>query len=271
MRSKNLKMKSEMLQEKPLIEKYNDLLLDIGSTLMVAGAHCGRIDRNIKRIADVFGIDIEIFYSFNGIILTTKMRNNPSETATHYKRLPSHGVHFGILNEISLLSWKVVSDHLDYPHIKREFEKIKKLSHHKRIQIVLGVGIACASLCILAKGDFIDATFAFFFFIFGLIARQEISKRKFNVMLAISGGAFVTSFIASINVFYGIGALPEKALATSVLYLVPGVQLVNAVIDLIEGYVATAIARGFYSGFLLLCIAAGMALSILIFGINNFY
>ena len=54
-------------------------------------------------------------------------------------------------------------------------------------------------------------------------------------------------------------------------YLVPGVQLVNAVIDLIEGYVATAIARGFYSGFLLLCIAAGMALSILIFGINNFY
>ena len=31
--------------------------------------------------------------------------------------------------------------------------------------------------------------------------RQEISKRKFNVMLGISGGAFVTSFIASINVF----------------------------------------------------------------------
>ena len=238
---------------------------------MVAGAHRGRIDRNIKRIADVFGVDIEIFYSFNGIILTTKMRNNPSETATHYKRLPSHGVHFGILNEISLLSWKVVSDHLDYPHVKREFEKIKKLSHHKRIQIVLGVGIACASLCILAKGDFIDATFAFFASMLGILARQEISKRKFNVMLAISGGAFVTSFIASINVFYGIGALPEKALATSVLYLVPGVQLVNAVIDLIEGYVATAIARGFYAGFLLLCIAAGMALSILIFGINNFY
>ena len=71
------------------VEKYNDLLLDIGSTLMVAGAHCGRIDRNIKRIADVFGVDIEIFYSFNGIILTTKMRNNPSETATHYKRLPT--------------------------------------------------------------------------------------------------------------------------------------------------------------------------------------
>ena len=87
-------MKSEIQQEKPQIEMYNELLLDIGSTLMVAGAHCGRIDRNIKRIADVLEVDIETFYSFNGIILTTKMRNNPSETATHHKRLPSHGVHF---------------------------------------------------------------------------------------------------------------------------------------------------------------------------------
>ena len=101
--------------------------------------------------------------------------------------------------------------------------------------------------------------------------RQEISKRQFNVMIAVIGAAFVTSFIASINVYYGIGSLPEKALATSVLYLVPGVQLVNAVIDLIEGYVSTAIARGFYAGFLLLCIALGMAISILIFGISNFY
>ena len=257
--------------EKPQIEKYNDLLLDIGSTLMVAGAHCGRIDRNIKRIADVLGVDIETFYSFNGLILTTKMRNNPSETATHHKRLPSHGVHFGVLNGISLLSWQAVSDNLSYEEIVKEFEEIKTLSHHRRLQILLGVGVACASLCILAKGNFIDASFAFVGSILGMFVRQEIAKKKFNVMIAIIGAAFVTSFIASINVFYGIGLLPEKALATSVLYLVPGVQLVNAVIDLIEGYVATAIARGFYAGFLLLCIALGMAVSILIFGISNFY
>ena len=263
-------MTNTVTREKSQIEKNNDLLLDIGSTLMFAGAHCGRIERNINRIADALEVDIETFYSFNGIILTTKMRNNPSETATHYKRLPSHGVHFGILNGISLLSWHAISENLSYSQISKEFNKIKKLSHHKRVQILLGVGIACASLCILAQGDAIDAAFAFVGSIMGMFTRQELSKRNFKVMIAIVGGAFVTSLIASINVFYGIGKLPEKALATSVLYLVPGVQLVNAVIDLIEGYASTAIARGFYSGFLLLCIAAGMALSILIFGINNF-
>ncbi len=34
-------------------------------------------------------------------------------------------------------------------------------------------------------------------------------KPKINVMLAISGGT-IYEFIASINVFYGIGALPKK-------------------------------------------------------------
>jgi uncharacterized membrane protein YjjP (DUF1212 family) len=62
------------------------------------------------------------------------MKNNPSEKATHYKRLPSHGVHFGILTETSLLSWRAVSDGLSYQEIFDEFEEIKKIKHHNRYQ-----------------------------------------------------------------------------------------------------------------------------------------
>lgn len=258
------------LDDKPLIEKYNELLLDIGSTLMISGANCGRIDRNITRIADVFGVDIESFFSFNGIILTTKMKNNPSEKATHYKRLPSHGVHFGILTETSLLSWRAVSDGLSYQEIFDEFEEIKKIKHHNRYQTLFLVALACACLCLIAGGNYIDASFSFVASFLGLFTRQEMMKRKFNLMIAMSLASFVTCLICSINVFTFMGEMPEKALATGVLYLIPGVPLVNGVIDFIEGYVTTGIARGFQAGFVLLCIAVGMVISILIFGINNF-
>lgn len=257
-------------REKTQIEKYNELLLDIGSTLMISGANCGRIDRNIKRIADVLGLDIESFFSFNGIILTTKMRDNPSEKATHYKRLPSHGVHFGILTETSLLSWRAVSDGLSYDEIYQEFENIKKIKHHNRYQTLILVALACASLCLLAGGDLIDAAFALVGSFLGLFTRQELIKKKFNIMIAIILASLVTCMVCSVNVFFNIGAMPEKGLATAVLYLIPGVPLVNGVTDLIEGYVTTGLARGFHAGFILLCIAVGMAISILIFGINNF-
>ena len=258
------------LTDKPQIEKYNELLLDIGSTLMISGANCGRIDRNIKRIADVLGVEIESFFSFNGIILTTKMRDNPSEKATHYKRLPSHGVHFGVLTETSLLSWRAVSDGLGYDEIQKEFEEIKKIKHHNRYQTLILVALACASLCILAGGNYIDASFSLVGSFLGLFVRQEMVKKKFNLMIAIILASFVTCFICSFNVYFGLGEVPEKALATGVLYLIPGVPLVNGIIDFIEGYVTTGIARGFHAGFILLCIAVGMAISILIFGINNF-
>ncbi len=257
-------------REKTQIEKYNELLLDIGSTLMISGANCGRIDRNIKRIAEVLGLDIESFFSFNGIILTTKMRDNPSEKATHYKRLPSHGVHFGILTETSLLSWRAVSDGLSYDEIYQEFENIKKIKHHNRYQTLILVALACASLCLLAGGDIVDASFALVGSFLGLFTRQELIKKKFNLMIAIILASLVTCVVCSVNVFFNIGAMPEKGLATAVLYLIPGVPLVNGVTDLIEGYVTTGLARGFHAGFILLCIAVGMAISILIFGINNF-
>ena len=49
--------------------------------------------------------------------------------------------------------------------------------------------------------------------------RQEISKRKFNVMLAISGGHLLPVLLLPL-MFLWNRSTPEKALATSVLYLV---------------------------------------------------
>jgi predicted negative regulator of RcsB-dependent stress response len=37
----------------------------------------------------------------------------------------------------------------------------------------------------------------------GILARQEISKRKFNVMLAISGGAFVALALLAVAAYFG--------------------------------------------------------------------
>lgn len=258
------------IKEKPLIEKYNDLLLDIGSTLMVSGANCGRIDRNVKRIADVLGVDIEAFYSYSGLMLTTTLKENRTEKTTHYKKLHTHGVHFGVLSEVSLLSWRAVNESMPYEQIKSEFETIKKIPHHSRFKILIFVAFACASLCFLFEGNYINALFAFAGSFLGLFVRQELVKKKFNIMIAIIMASFITSFVSSVGIYFKLGTDPIKALASSVLYLVPGVPMINAIIDFIEGYIVTGISRGFFTGFILMCVAIGMTLCILLFGIKNF-
>lgn len=115
-----------------------------------------------------------------------------------------------------------------------------------------------------------NAAVAFTAAFIGYFVRVSFSKRNFNSMICISIAAFVTTLITGLGRLYGIGAHPEAAMATGVLYLIPGVPLINCVIDLIEGYLSSAINRALFGGFILLCIAAGMTLCITLMGINNF-
>jgi uncharacterized membrane protein YjjP (DUF1212 family) len=247
-----------------------DLLLEIGSTLQVSGAHCGRISRNIERIAERWGYHMELFMTFTGLMVSIKSIAHPAEQVARFRRCQRPGVHFGILTEISLLTWQVAEENLKIDDVEKRFELIKKIPHYPRWATLLGVGSACASLCILGGGNWANGSMGFLAAVAGMVVRQEVLKQRFNPMIAFILAAFTTGLIAGLDMVYQIGTSPEKTLATSVLYLIPGVPLINCVIDLIEGHVPTAIARGVFAGFILLCIAVGLALSILLLGIQNF-
>jgi uncharacterized membrane protein YjjP (DUF1212 family) len=247
-----------------------DLLLDIGTVLLASGAHCGRINRNIERVAERWGYHMELFITFTGLMVSIKNNANPTERVARFRHCPLHGVHFGILTEISLLTWKVAEENLTIDEVEKRFAEIKVPRHYSRWAILLGIGTACACLCILAEGDWTNACIAFIAAVSGMFVRQEVLKMRFNPMIAFILASFTTGMIAGMDMIYHIGTSPEKTLATSVLYLIPGVPLINCAIDLIEGNIPTAISRGVYGGFILLCIAVGMSLSILLLGIHNF-
>ena len=56
----------------------------------------------------------------------------------------------------------------------------------------------------------------------------------------------------------------EVALATSVLFLIPGVPLINGVIDIVEGHVLNGIARLASALMLIICIAIGLSCTLMI-------
>lgn len=258
-------------EEGPAAEcRVADLLLDIGSMLLASGAHCGRVRRNIERVAEKWGYKVELFLSFTGLMLSIKDTQHPARRVARFKSCPLHGVHFGKVTEISLLTWRVLEEDASIDEAEKRLVEIKAMPHHPRWQILIGLGAACACLCTLAGGDWKDAVITFTATFCGMFVRQEILKLRFNPIIGFIAASFITTLIAGMDTLHHIGASPEKALATAVLYLVPGVPLINSTIDLIEGYIPTAVARGVYGGFILLCIAVGMSMSILLLGIHNF-
>ncbi len=247
-----------------------DLLLEMGSVLLASGAHCGRVKRNIERVAEKWGYQVELFLSFTGLMLSIQDSRDPTRRVARFKSCPLLGVHFGKVTEISLLTWTVLEQDVSINEVEKRLKEIKAMPHHPRWMILLGVGAACACLCMLVGGSWKDAAFAFIASFCGMFIRQEILRLRFNPMVGYIAASFITTMIAGLDMVHHIGASPEKALATAVLYLVPGVPLINCTIDLIEGYIPTSTARGVHGGFVLLCIAVGMSMSILLLGIYNF-
>ena len=88
-----------------------------------------------------------------------------------------------------------------------------------------------------------------------------MQKKKMNHYIVFIVSAFVASLCASTALIFDTTS--EIALATSVLYLVPGVPLINGVIDVVEGYVLTGFARLTEASLLIVSIAIGLSFTLL--------
>lgn len=72
--------------------------------------------------------------------------------------------------------------------------------------------------------------------------------------------------IAATGVRYNLGTTQDVALGTSVLYLIPGVPLINSILDILEGHVLVGFSRTINAVILIICIAIGLSITLLILG-----
>ena len=247
-----------------------EFILDAGVFLMASGAHSGRVWRNCRRIAEHWGYRMNFNPTFTGILVSVWDDKDSENAVTRYKTAPANVVHLATLTQISHLSWKIADNEIEYDDARRELETIKQKAAYPFWLVALAVGISCGCLCTLAGGNLIDAALTFCGASAGSVARYFILKKQFNLFISIIIASFITTLIVGTDTIFGWGQAPEMTLATSVLYLIPGVPLINSVIDLLEGYFSASIARSLFAASILSSIAVGMILSIMLLGINNF-
>ncbi len=247
-----------------------NFILDVGVTLMSSGAHCGRVWRNCKRIAEHWGFDLQFNPNFTGLLVNVQDLQNKANMATCYRTSPPHNVHFEKITLISHLSWQISSGALSLEQAQKKFADIQSVKPYNHHLVTLAIGVACACLCLIAGGGWMDAAFVFVASSLGAIVRYFMLRKKFNSFLSFIFASIVTTLISGINTLLGNGETSQIAMATAVLYLVPGVPLINSVIDLLEGYLQSSLARSLFAASILCSIATGMTIGILLLGIKNF-
>ena len=251
----------------PADKNVNELgttLLDIALLLMVSGASTGRVRNTVDRISGSFGYTTYMLISQKTLILG--IYNDANECIFYsLKRASAHGINFRMVSGISKMSWLVVDEKWPVGKIKEEVARLNTLPHYPRVVVLLLTGLAGAAFCRLATGGVLDMALVFAGTMAGLLIRQEATRLKFNPYVCVYFAALTSSLIAGSLVKFDPQVNHDFALATSVLFLIPGVPLINAFSDMIDGNLQNGIIRGLNGFIISLTIALGLLTSMAIY------
>lgn len=264
-----IQMSENLKQKNPDIHHIADLLTDIAAELMTSGAHTMRIVQNISRMASTFGYFIELSVFQQSIMMTITNKEDSTKRITLIKKTKPLLLNYSMVSDLSSLSWDTYDENLTFDKIIQKFETIRTRKRISSWLVLLLVACANAAFCGLFKGDLYAIGLVFFATLAGFFVRQEMVRRQINHLVVFTTSAFVASMLAGLGYVFQLGTTPEIALASSVLYLIPGVPLINSILDIIEGHVLTGIARLVNASSLIVCIAIGLFTAMLILGLEK--
>lgn len=246
------------------INDIGAILLEVGALLMSSGATTGRVRTTVTRISESFGYNADMLITNRAITLSLGGENN-QHFFNSLKRTSPHGVNYKVVSGISRMSWRVVDEQWTLEQIKKELERLTSLPHYPRLLILTLVSLAGASFCRLFGGDFLEMGVAFTATFAGLFVRQEALKMEFNPYLCVFFASFTASLISGLFRALSAGTSMEHAFTASVLFLIPGVPLINSFSDLIDGNILNGTVRGINGLMISFSIALGLLGAMIIY------
>ncbi len=258
---------------KPALEREElrdviSLSLFAGQMLLQNGADSKRVEETVHRLGTGLGADwMDVVVLPDAIIAST---TNNHEFRTKVRRAPGRGVNMQLIADVTDLSYRLERGELDRFQLRVELRRISNAGkNYNRWAVVGGVGLACGSFSRLFGGDWPVFLVTLLAAAVAMFVRQELHRSQFNDLLIVIATAFVAGCIASTATLLELSPQPANALAASVLLLVPGVPLINAAEDLINGYYVTGVMRGVLGLLISLSIALGLSLAMRIMGVQG--
>ncbi|MDN3699423.1 MULTISPECIES: threonine/serine exporter family protein [Vibrio] len=240
------------------------LIAQAGQMLLAHGAESALVGDIMRRIGLASGMDeVEVALSANSLVVTTMMDDHCITTT---RSCPDRGINMRAVTQIQRICIMLEKGIVDYSLAQQKLNEISP-ERYNRWLVVFMIGLSCASFSHLAGGDWSVFAMTFLASSSGMIVRQEIGHRHFNPLMNFAATAFVTSAISAQAVLYNIGNLPEIVMASSVLMLVPGFPLINAVADMLKGHINMGIARFVMASLLTLATSLGIVAAMSLTGV----
>lgn len=249
--------------KKAEIQELAEFLMDYTLTMLSIGSYTSRVEKCAKRIGEAFGYEVYITILSRSINISVLAHDDYTQSKTFVRGYGDSAMDFNKIALLSALSWHAYDDKITFDKLKKTYDKITQRARYSFLSTLILSSFAFAAFCRLFGGDFGAMCVLFVSTFVGVLARHYLNKIKMDFRIIVVLCAFISSMIA----YIGGGILkltntPDVAIGTSVLFLIPGIYLINGVIDILDGHSLNGMSRIIRVIILISCIAIGLYITL---------
>lgn len=259
-------------------ERFLDFLLNFATVQTSVGVQTSRIVLNTTRIAEAYGYSVTIMLFQRNVAISIIPRcpdqvrlseyhkqAHTTTALTHHRSLP---LNFQLNAELTRLSWWAKETIPDIDLLEQRFNEVLNTPRVNRWLILLLTGLANGAFCRLFNGDLWAVSFVFLATLIGFFARQELNKRHAYHYFVVLTASILSSMTTGLLILTDLSTTPQIALSTSVLYLIPGVPIINGIMDFFDGYILNGMSRLINALLIVGSIAIGVSITVILLNQN---
>lgn len=144
---------------------------------------------------------------------------------------------------LNALGWRIVDERLSLEEARQSLDAILSGPRYHPALVLHSGGLRHAAFCRLFEGDATAMGLVFIATLAGFYLRQLLVRWRVDGKIVFFLCAFAASLLAAPGVLFHWGTTPQTALAASVLFLIPGIPLINAMLDIMDGHALMGFAR----------------------------
>ncbi len=249
--------------EKQLERKYDimEVCLLAGKVMLENGAETYRVEDTMMRIASFYGIkESHSYVTPTGIIFSIE---TSEPTKTKLIRISERTTDLQKVTLVNSISRIIGNGELTVEEAYERLKEIEEKDYKFSFSIqLLSAAIASGCFLIMFLGnwnDFIPAMIAGGLGFYSVVSFHRLVPIKFFAEFVAS---FIIGLVALGFVHFGIGQELDKIIIGSVMPLVPGLLITNAVRDLMAGHLVSGLSKGAEAFLTAFAIGAGIAVVI---------
>lgn len=238
-----------------------------GKLLLESGGETYRSEETICRICKLYGADeAESFVTPTGIMVS--LCHN-GETYSLIRRVSTRTVDLDKIDRVNDLSRNISLRNLTVSQLNNELKIIEKGERYSMPITIVFSALGAGCFSVLFGGTFMDLFSAFLIGLLIKLINIKCSDLEINQFFVNSICGAVAAMFAIILVKYGIADNLDKTIIGSIMMLVPGLSITNAIRDTIAGDLLAGITRATEAFLVAISIAVGTG-AIISFWISTF-